>query len=338
MSTKRWQFSGRSAWLAGWKWLLLPALLVALLWSPAPLAAQSCSHTVRPGDTLAAIAARNNTTVSAILAVNPQITRPNRIRVGEQVQLPSCGVSGTAPFAPGNSAPSAPSSDVVSPTALQTVPPPPAELAPNLWKRTHDATITIRHPIGRPVYSGSGIVIGQDGRTFLTAYHVIGNVATGEATSRVMVGPFADWKYTADVIAADPTLDLAVLRVREPDFPGFAVAPLGRSMSMGPRSPIYTLSYPGIDAKLVAGKGHWLTEVITWQNRAPLIITDAPATFGSSGGVAVNERGEVIGIITAGIIGAEPMQMLGFRDIDHATMLVPIEAAWQLLDQAGVQR
>jgi len=51
------------------------------------------TYTVRPGDTLAIIAWRFNTTVSAILAVNPQITNPNLIYAGQVLNLPA-GTSG----------------------------------------------------------------------------------------------------------------------------------------------------------------------------------------------------------------------------------------------------
>lgn len=45
-------------------------------------------YTVVAGDTLSAIAARFGTTVSAILAVNPQITNPNVIFVGQKICIP----------------------------------------------------------------------------------------------------------------------------------------------------------------------------------------------------------------------------------------------------------
>ncbi|MGH2542626.1 MAG: trypsin-like peptidase domain-containing protein, partial [Ardenticatenaceae bacterium] len=288
------------------------------------------TYTVQTGDTLGSIAARQGTSVSAILGANPQITNPNVIRVGQQLFLPSCDAPVGAASAP-------PAGNTAYFPPLTPAPAKPADLSPEIWQRVHDATITIRHPIERPMFSGSGVIVGEDGRTFLTAYHVIGNPMTGEEAERVLIGPYGDWTYTADVIVTDPSLDLAVLRVREPDFPGFGVAPLGSSMKLGMGAPIYTLSYPGLDAALVPGKGSYLMELMTYQNRAPLILTDAHADFGSSGGVAVNNRGEVIGIITAGIMSREAIEMLGYSGLERATLLVPIEAAWGLLEEAGVR-
>ena len=46
-------------------------------------------YTVVAGDTLSAIAVRHGVTVSAILAINPNITDPNRINIGQRINIPS---------------------------------------------------------------------------------------------------------------------------------------------------------------------------------------------------------------------------------------------------------
>jgi LysM repeat protein len=46
---------------------------------------------VARGDTLSAIAGRNGVSLEALLRANPQITNPNRIFVGQTVQIPSAG-------------------------------------------------------------------------------------------------------------------------------------------------------------------------------------------------------------------------------------------------------
>lgn len=50
------------------------------------------SYTVRSGDTLSAIAARNHTTVAALSSLN-HIANPNRISVGQVIQLPGGGTA-----------------------------------------------------------------------------------------------------------------------------------------------------------------------------------------------------------------------------------------------------
>jgi len=51
-------------------------------------------YVIQRGDTLSAIARANNTTVQAILAVNPQITNPNIIFVGRTIKIPCPGGMG----------------------------------------------------------------------------------------------------------------------------------------------------------------------------------------------------------------------------------------------------
>lgn len=52
------------------------------------------SYTIRPGDTVAAIASRYGTTIAAVLALNPGLN-PSRLQVGTVIQLP--GSSGATP-------------------------------------------------------------------------------------------------------------------------------------------------------------------------------------------------------------------------------------------------
>jgi len=56
---------------------------------PAPPPSSGQVYTVRRGDTLRKIADRLNTTVDAILKVNPQIYNPNLIYVGQVINLPA---------------------------------------------------------------------------------------------------------------------------------------------------------------------------------------------------------------------------------------------------------
>jgi LysM repeat protein len=57
--------------------------------TPPPPPASGSAYTVQRGDTLRKIAARFNTTVDAILKVNPGIADPNRIYAGQVIYLPA---------------------------------------------------------------------------------------------------------------------------------------------------------------------------------------------------------------------------------------------------------
>ena len=71
------------------------ALLAAVcLWllTAAPLHAQAATYAVRPGDTLASIAAQHGTTVAAIMRLN-SIADANLIRPGQKLALPSADLT-----------------------------------------------------------------------------------------------------------------------------------------------------------------------------------------------------------------------------------------------------
>lgn len=71
--------------------LLLAAPAAALFLAAAPAAAQSpCGdgYTVRPGDTLYSISQRCRTSVGAIMAANPFIRSPRRLKVGWRLAMP----------------------------------------------------------------------------------------------------------------------------------------------------------------------------------------------------------------------------------------------------------
>lgn len=67
--------------------LVFLGVLCFCLWAAAPAHAQSQSYKVRPGDTLAAIAAKHDTTVGAIKRLN-RLADANLIRPGQQLKLP----------------------------------------------------------------------------------------------------------------------------------------------------------------------------------------------------------------------------------------------------------
>lgn len=93
----------RSLKMLGGSVVLAAALAAPLLAGPAD--AQSLCGlriSVGPGDTLSRIAARCGTTATAILRMNPQITNPNVIQVGQTIHLAAGAVTRPAvPHRPG---------------------------------------------------------------------------------------------------------------------------------------------------------------------------------------------------------------------------------------------
>lgn len=114
---------------------LVAALCVAVLgMGTQPVYAAPSSNpsqqmvTVNSGDTLTAIAARNNTTFERIFFANDFIVDPDIIHVGEQVRIPSSEEQLTARIIPANYTP------IATPTAPAVTQPPvaaPAAPAPS---------------------------------------------------------------------------------------------------------------------------------------------------------------------------------------------------------------
>ena len=60
------------------------------------------AYKIKSGDTLSQIAKDNNTTVQAIMDLNPSITNPNKIFAGNTINLPSSGSSSSVPSSAGS--------------------------------------------------------------------------------------------------------------------------------------------------------------------------------------------------------------------------------------------
>ncbi len=120
--------------------------LMLVLCSPLMLRAQQATPPpnivyVAPGDSLALIAQRNGTTVSALLAANPSITNPDLVFVGQAIIIPSRGAPAATATATG-------SRPVATLTGTQTITPTPSITPTLTWTLPPTATATgTRTPI-----------------------------------------------------------------------------------------------------------------------------------------------------------------------------------------------
>ena len=126
----------------------------------------------------------------------------------------------------------------------------------------------------------------------LTNYHII----EGAKSIRVR---FADGTVTnATVHKISPSTDLAILRVnrRTSDF-----LPLARQGSVRVGDHVFTMGYPvtdvlGQEPKFTEGSVSALSGL---RGEASLLQISVPVQPGNSGGPLVNERGEVVGVVTS---------------------------------------
>ena len=147
--------------------------------------------------------------------------------------------------------------------------------------------------------SGSGFVISTDGY-MVTNNHVIEQAVSIRAA-------FTDGlELTADLIGADPSTDLAILKVYDGDLrplqfadstllePGQIAIAIGNPMGLQHTVTAGVVSATG--RSLRANNGRLIDDVIQ---------TDASLNPGNSGGPLVNSEGRVIGVNTAVIASAQ---------------------------------
>ncbi|PIR71995.1 MAG: hypothetical protein COU42_02930 [Candidatus Nealsonbacteria bacterium CG10_big_fil_rev_8_21_14_0_10_36_24] len=171
---------------------------------------------------------------------------------------------------------------------------------------------------------GTGFIISQDG-LILTNKHVILEEGAGYT-----VFTNDGRKFSAKVLARDPFQDLAIIKIEQNKMEPFPIVKLGDSDNLKSgqtviaignalgefRNTVSTGVVSGLGRKITASGGDFV------ETLEDVIQTDAAINKGNSGGPLLNLKGEVIGINTAMVIGA---QSIGFA--------VPINKAKKAIEQ-----
>jgi Do/DeqQ family serine protease len=165
--------------------------------------------------------------------------------------------------------------------------------------------------------TGSGFIISGDGR-ILTNAHVV------DGADKVKVTLKDGRTYQGRVLGKDELTDVAVIKIEANNLPTLA---LGNSDSLLPGEWAIAIGNPlGLDNTVTTGiisaTGRSGNLIGATDKRVQYIQTDAAINPGNSGGPLLNARGEVIGMNTAIIQGA---QGLGFA--------IPINTAQRISSQ-----
>ena len=202
---------------------------------------------------------------------------------------------------------------VISNASPAATPKPTATASPSvsaIYQRVRPSVVVIRTNDDL----GSGVIVADDG-TIVTANHVIAGA------TRITVTYFDGTTASAAVAAANPKLDVAVLRPAS--LPEVVVpAALGGAAEVG--APVVAVGNPlgladSVSAGVVSGLNR--TAQTVDGTYSGLIQFDASVNPGSSGGALLDARGLVIGIVVS---IANPAHEDAFAGIGFA---VPIGAA-----------
>ncbi len=164
---------------------------------------------------------------------------------------------------------------------------------------------------------GSGFIIRSNGLIVTNAHVVSG-------ADMVTVTMKDGRELKGRVLGADSLTDVAVIKVEATNLP---TVTLGNSERLRPGEWAIAIGNPlGLDNTVTVGiisaTGRSSSEVRVPDKRVNFIQTDAAINPGNSGGPLLNQRGEVIGVNTAIIGGA---QGLGFA--------IPINTAQKIAEQ-----
>lgn len=165
--------------------------------------------------------------------------------------------------------------------------------------------------------TGSGFILTADGQ-LITNAHVV------EGAESVEVVLKDGRQFAGKVIGADSVTDVAVVKIEARQLP---TVKLGNGTNLVPGQWAIAIGNPlGLDNTVTAGiisaTERSSSQVGVPDKRVSFIQTDAAINPGNSGGPLLNQLGEVIGVNTAIIDGA---QGLGFA--------IPIEIAEEIAEQ-----
>ena len=149
-----------------------------------------------------------------------------------------------------------------------------------------DGSVT---PLPVSKFSGTGFALTSDGY-LVTSYHVI------QGADSLLIEGRDRQRYHAEPVYSDLKHDLAILRITDKKFTGFGRLPYAikaGQADLGER--VFTLGYPRED--VVYGEGA-LSARSGFEGDTAFYQVSIPVNPGNSGGPLLDERGNLIGVVS----------------------------------------
>ncbi len=139
-------------------------------------------------------------------------------------------------------------------------------------------------------YGGTGFALTSNGY-LLTNLHVI------EGAESITVVDNSGIPYKVRVVRTDSQYDLAILKITDDKFKGLSSLPYRlKSNTIGMGEEVYTLGFPKDDA--VYGRGY-VSSRTGYNGDTTQYQVSIPVNPGNSGGPLLDQRGNIIGVISA---------------------------------------
>lgn len=203
-------------------------------------------------------------------------------------------------------APAAPAPRVASTAQPATLAPKPTSPAPRPILTDEAAIASAKPSVLRIITDegiGSGVIITAEGLV-LTNAHVAAAAGRG---GQVQVD-FTDGRQMKGlVLDINPDKDIALIQLPA-RLGGWALLPLAEPASLAEGQKVLALGYPqfqpfSASAGIISGIGERSNGHVSY------VQTDAAVNHGNSGGPLINNKGEIVGLNTMGIAGAEGLNM-----------------------------
>jgi S1-C subfamily serine protease len=223
-----------------------------------------------------------------------------------------------------------------------------ANLPKEVGQRTMPATVFLvagdtKHGKLVPVSSGSGTILTADG-AILTNHHVIFDKEHKRLHDFVAVGLLKAYDQSPELTCMaiprhgliDRDLDLAVVKCEEDlsgkpfHASGWPTIPIGSSDDLMPgASEVFVIGYPGVGGPTIHVTRGTVSGFLGKEGGAGRfwVKTDAAIAHGNSGGTAIDDDGNLVGIPTAVFPGQADLG-------ERVGLLRPVELAKELIQKA----